>query len=167
MGPKYGKQMRGIQSALAEADMDMLGAKAAAGENIELTVGGETVSLEPAELLIETVTPENLSCVEEAGTVVAIDTALTEELVREGMVRDLVRSIQNLRKESGFKVDDHITIDYRANGQIAEAILTHEDYIRQETLADSLTPTTDGDSYEVVKIGGEEVKLKLEVTSNE
>lgn len=160
LGPKYGKLMPKIQAALGEADHPAIAAKIAAGENVELDVDGQTITLEPTELVVETITPDNLSCVEEAGTVVAVDTVLTEELVQEGLVRDLVRQIQNMRKESGFNVDDRITIEYQAEGAMAQAILAHEDYIRQETLANTLSLSSDGDLAKV-RIGGNEVGLKL------
>ena len=161
LGPKLGKLLPKLQAALAQADHDALSAKINAGENIELDVNGQTVVLEPAEVTVELVTPENLSCAEEAGTVVAVDTVLTDELVQEGLVRDLVRQIQNMRKESGFNVDDRITIEYRTSGKLAEAILAHADYIRQETLANSLVSSS-GDGLSDVKIAGEEIALKLE-----
>jgi len=162
LGPKYGKLMPKIQAALSQADQGALAEKVSAGENVELGVEGRTITLEPGELAIETITPESLSCVEEAGTVAAVDTALTDALVQEGLVRDLVRHIQNTRKECGFNVDDRITIEYQADGPLAEAIPAHEDYIRQETLANSLTRVRDADSLSTVKIAGEEIGLRLE-----
>ncbi|MHB1001424.1 MAG: isoleucine--tRNA ligase [Armatimonadota bacterium] len=162
LGPKYGKLMPKIRETLANADQDAMASKAIAGENVELEVEGQMVVLEPAELAVETITPENLSCIEETGTVVAVDTVLTDELIQEGLVRDLVRTIQNMRKESGFNVDDRITIEYRTDGQLADAIMTHAEYIRQETLANSLAETSDGESFTPVKIAGEEIRLQLQ-----
>lgn len=137
LGPKYGKEMPKIQAALANANHDAIAEKVLARENVYLEVDGKPVSLEPDELSVETITPENISCAEEAETVVAVDTALTDDLIQEGLVRDLVRHIQNLRKECGFNVDDRITIEYHTDSKLAEAILKHADYIRQETLANS------------------------------
>lgn len=76
-------------------------------------------------------------------------------------MRDLVRHIQNLRKECGFNVDDRITIEYHTDSKLAEAILKHADYIRQETLANSLSETYDGESFAKAKIAGNEVYLRL------
>ncbi len=161
LGPKYGKLMPKIQSALAAMDTDALASKILSGENVELMVEGQPVTLEPADVTVETITPENLSCAEEAGTVAAIDTVLTDDLVREGLVRDLVRQIQNMRKESGFNVDDRITIEYAAEGMLGSAIPAWADYIRQETLANTLTETPDAGEFPSVKIAGEEIRLRL------
>jgi len=161
LGAKYGKLMPKIQAALTVANGDDIAAKVMTGDAIELDMDGESIRLLPDELLVETITPDNLSCVEEAGTVVAVDTTLTDELVIEGLVRDLVRHIQNLRKEMGFNVDDRITIEYLAEGRMREAIQAHGDYIRQETLANDLTETRDGDSFHAVKVSGEQIRLRL------
>ncbi|MHB1458591.1 MAG: isoleucine--tRNA ligase [Armatimonadota bacterium] len=160
LGPKYGKLMPKIRETLANADQDALASKALEGESIQLEVDGQVLTLEPEELAVESITPENISCIEESGTVVAVDTTLTEELIQEGLVRDLVRMIQNLRKESGFNVDDRITIEYQAEGQLAAAIASHEEYIRQETLANSLTASSDSE-FTSEKIAGETAGLRL------
>ncbi len=165
LGPKHGKLLPKISAALAGADGSMIAQKVAAGEAFELPVEGETLTLEPSDVLVETNQPENLASAEEFGTVVAIDTKLTDGLIQEGLVRDLVRSIQNMRKESGFNVDDRITIEYTTDGALSEAIASWADYIRQETLANSLTPSSDGAAFERVKISGEEIGLKLEKAS--
>jgi len=162
LGPKYGKLMPKIREALANSDQDALALKALAGENVEIEIDGQTLSLAPDELAVETITPENLSCIEESGTVVAVDTALTEELIQEGLVRDLVRMIQSLRKDSGFNVDDRITIEYHAEGQLAQAVLAHAAYIRQETLSNSLTEAPSGEGFTLNKIAGEEISLRLQ-----
>ena len=161
LGPKYGKLMPKIQAALSKGDQDVLSAKIVAGQSADVEVEGETIFLLPEDVVVETITPENLSCTEEGGTVVAVDTVLTEELIQEGMIRDLVRQIQNMRKESGFNVDDRITIEYNAEGQLGQAVKSYADYIRQETLANSLTEASDVESLEKVKIAGEEIGLKL------
>ncbi|HEY3297130.1 MAG TPA: DUF5915 domain-containing protein, partial [Armatimonadota bacterium] len=161
LGPKYGKLLPKIQGALSKGDQDVLSAKIIAGENAEIEVEGQTISLEPSEVMIEAITPENISCAEETGTVVAVDTTLTDELIQEGLIRDLVRGIQNMRKDSDFNVDDHISIEYYAEGLLAKAVESWADYIRQETLANSLKVAADKESLTAVKIAGEEIGLKL------
>lgn len=98
--------------------------------------------------------------VERDGTAVAIDTQLTDGLVREGLARDFVRQIQNLRKGSSYSVDDHVRIEYRSSGPLRAAVEEHRGYLTQETLADSLT-VSDDEMMTRVRIAGEEVGLRL------
>lgn len=161
LGPKYGKLMPKIQAALASGNNDDIAAKVLSKEDITLEIDGQVITLGPDELSVEAVTPDNLTCAEEAETVVAVDITLTNDLIQEGLVRDLVRHIQNMRKECGFNVEDRITIEYNTDGKLEEAIIKHSDYICQETLANSLSKTNDGESFSKIKIGGEEVFLRL------
>jgi len=108
----------------------------------------------------QTPSGEGLSVAEEGNTAVALDTTLTDGLASEGLARDFVRQVQNLRKLSGFAVDDRIRIDYHAAGPLAAAIAAHAGYIREETLADSLE-AEEGEEFAVVKVGGERVELRL------
>ena len=71
---------------------------------------------------------------------IALDCALNDDLVREGWAREVVRHIQNARKESGFAVSDRIRVEYTADGALAEAIATHREHIAAETLALALEP---------------------------
>jgi isoleucyl-tRNA synthetase len=106
--------------------------------------------------------PESAAFAEEDGILVAFETALSDELVQEGLARDFIRRIQNLRKESGFNVDERIIIRYEATEKLALAISAYADYIKQETLTDNLTSVQSDCSFVIVKIGCEEAKLVLE-----
>ena len=102
-----------------------------------------------------------MEIVEEDGVMVALDISLTDDLVQEGLVRDLIRRIQTLRKESGFNVDDRIIIYYESQEPLLTSISTYSDYIKQETLADNLVAAIPGDSFTTAKIGREQIKLAL------
>jgi isoleucyl-tRNA synthetase len=104
---------------------------------------------------------DGMEIVEEGGVSVALDISLTDDLVQEGLVRDLVRRIQTLRKESGFNVDDRIIVYYESHEPLLTSISTYSDYIKQETLADDLVAAIPGDSFILAKIGGEQIKLML------
>ena len=162
LGPRYGKLLAGIRAALEAADAEALAQRIACGNPIEVAVAGQAVVLQPDDLLVDARPRAHLSCAQESGTVVAVDTALTEALIQEGVARDLVRHIQNLRKECGFQVDDRIVITYRAGGAVADAIAAHEGYIRRETLAVQLVSHPRAGGLATVSVAGEEVGLKLE-----
>ena len=106
--------------------------------------------------------PKDAAEAEENGICIALDTVLSNELVQEGLARDFVRRIQNLRKESGFNVDERIIIRYETTEKLALAISAYASYVKQETLADELTPVQDDSSFMTVTVGGEEVRLLLQ-----
>ncbi|MCX6344030.1 MAG: isoleucine--tRNA ligase [Armatimonadetes bacterium] len=106
--------------------------------------------------------PANAALAEEDGIQIALDTVLSNELIQEGLVRDLIRHIQNLRKQSGFNVEDRIVLRYQATQKLALAICAYADYIKQETLADELASVQGDSSFVTVKVGGEEVSLLLQ-----
>jgi len=138
LGPKFGKRVPHIQKALAAADTAAIGAKVAAGESVELDVNSETVTLVPEDLVVERIPVPGLAMAADGGCVVALDTTLTLELIQEGMARDFVRYVQELRKQADFNVADRIVIHYVAAGEAASAITQQSAYIQQETLAERL-----------------------------
>ena len=95
------------------------------------------------------------------GVTVAVDTHLTPELLQEGVARDLVRNLNNARKDAGFAISDRINVTYQASPELTAAFTTFADYIQRETLADSLAVGDGGDFTTTVKIGGEEVTLSV------
>ena len=140
LGPKYGKKLGAIRKAIAEADAHRLAAKALAGEPVVLELEGETLILEPDELLIEATAPEGFAAHAKGGYVAALDTRVDEALLLEGLARDLIRLIQQGRKEMDLFVADRIRVRYRASGKYQEALKTHAERIAEETLAVELSP---------------------------
>ncbi|MBI4639081.1 MAG: isoleucine--tRNA ligase, partial [Candidatus Tectomicrobia bacterium] len=147
LGPKYGRLMPRIQQTLASADTKEIVRNVKAGEEISLEVDGSTITIAPDEVTVETVTREGLIVAEEAGYVVAIDTTLTEGLIQEGVVRDLVRHIQSMRKEADLNVDDKIVTTYKTDGKLKLAIERYREYIQQETLTAELKLGEDEDGF--------------------
>ena len=107
-------------------------------------------------------TAEGLAVGEAQGLVVALETALTEDLIREGRLREIVHRLQNLRKEAGLAVTDRIHVEYRAAPGLARALQAHGEMIRSETLAVSLAeasgPAELGTSWDV---DGESIQVSL------
>ncbi len=134
-GPRFGKQLNAVRQALEALDGNETGARVASGEPVSLEVDGERVELSPDELVVERVDADGLAVISDFGCTVAIDTTITRDLLLEGLMRDFVRHVQNLRKEADFNVNDRITLFYEADGDLAEAIATHADYIKTETLS--------------------------------
>jgi isoleucyl-tRNA synthetase len=144
VGKKYGKLVPALTAALKELDSDTARAAALAceqGNTVALWVDGQQLDLLPDELLVESSSPEGYAVAEGDGVLTALNTQLTAELEAEGLARELVRNIQDARKSAGFEIADRINIALEGVGEgaLADALRTWGDYIRSETLADTLT----------------------------
>jgi isoleucyl-tRNA synthetase len=165
LGPKYGADFPKVSAALATLDPNQVAAWAAEGSPIPITLGKDQVSLEPDEVLVQTVAAEGLATVDSKLLTVAIETEITDALRQEGLAREMVRRIQDFRKQAGFNISDRIRILYQATPELESSTDTYLDYIMAETLATSLVK---GDPEEGMFRGeaefeGEELTLGLEV----
>ena len=145
VGPKYGKQLGGIQKHLAALDgnaaMDELNADGA----LKFDVDGVAVELTKDDLLIDMAQKEGYVSQEDNRMTVVLDTNLTPELIEEGFVREIISKIQTMRKEAGFEVMDKIKVYAHGNDKIQEVMKAHEDEIKSEVLADEMVlGETDG-----------------------
>ncbi|MGH2591896.1 MAG: isoleucine--tRNA ligase [Anaerolineae bacterium] len=138
LGPKFGAKFPELRKALAEADTGALVAAIRSGAPTSVGSGENTFDLAPDEILVTPQPREGFAVASEAGAVVALDTALTPELAQEGLARDVVRRIQDLRKKADFDISDRIVTTVQAEGELKMAIETWIDYIKVETLSDEL-----------------------------
>jgi isoleucyl-tRNA synthetase len=147
LGPKYGQRLGAIRAALAAAEPAGVAAQVEAEQPVTVHLDGdeEAVELLPTELLVETREREGFAVAQEGGMVVALDTELDDALLQEGLARDLVRVINDMRKSADFDVSDRISIYYQvspAEGDGVElvrgALDNFGDYIRAETLSTEL-----------------------------
>ena len=144
VGKKYGKLVPALTVALRELAGDAARSAARAveeGQPVVLLIDGQTLELQPAELLVETSSPEGYAVAEDGGVLVALDTTLTPELRQEGIARELVRNIQDARKNAGFEIADRIVVylgGVAGDDELETVVRNWGDYIRAETLADDL-----------------------------
>jgi isoleucyl-tRNA synthetase len=138
LGPKYGSQFPAVRQALLALDPAEAARTLLAGEALEVAVNGSTVSLTADEVVVQTEARGSLAVASDKGVTVAVDTAVTPELAQEGYARDLVRTLNTMRRDAGLDISDRIKVAYLAEGEVAEALVTFGDYIQQETLATSL-----------------------------
>ncbi len=138
LGPKYGKLLNGIRAWLAQADgnaaMDALNQS---GE-LSFMLDGQTVVLSKDDVLIETAQIEGFVSESDRDLTVVLDTNLTPELLKEGMIREIVSKVQTMRKEAGFEVMDHITLSQEGNAVIASLLTENQNEIGREVLADEI-----------------------------
>jgi isoleucyl-tRNA synthetase len=145
------------------ADDGSLAGRLAHGEAVELTIGGETVAIEPADVDLAQEVREGWGVASESGITVALDLELTDDLRTEGLARELVRAIQDARKAAGFDVSDRIALGVEGDDAVIEALQAHADYIAGETLALEVHPSrlTDFTIERPVTLEGAEVELTL------
>ena len=144
VGRKYGKLVPALTEALKQMSSDVARANAVAvesGNSFELVVDGQTLTIAPDEVLVETSSPEGYVVAEENGVLAALDTTLTPELVAEGVAREVVRYIQDARKNAGFAIADRIEVSIdgiKGNADLESMIEAWRDYMCAETLAEAL-----------------------------
>ena len=139
VGPKYGKQLNEIRATLSALDGSLAKQQLDESGALVFELAGGTVTLTADDLLIESEQKEGYFALTENGITVAIDTVLTEELISEGYVREIVSKIQTMRKEADFNVMDHIEITVSGNKLITDLAVAKQSDIVGDTLADSLT----------------------------
>lgn len=159
VGPKYGKQLGGIKGHLQAVDGNAAMAELKASGELKFEVGDVTVHLEEGDLLIEQTKQEGFEAVTDKGITVVIDTKLTEALLEEGFVREVISKIQTMRKEADFEVTDNIKVYHANNAKVAKVISENKDEIAEETLAVAIEEGS-GEGYaKNWKINGEVVDM--------
>lgn len=143
VGPRYGKLLGAIRKELSGEKAKEIALQSLDGKEVKLDINGTEVVLAPADLLVEVKSPEGYAASVEGSFIAAVSTVITEELRLEGLARDLVRNIQELRKSSDFKINDRIdTWLEGAWDDLLKAVEAHRQTIMSDTL--SLSLTTDG-----------------------
>ena len=138
VGPKYGKQLGEIRTALAEIDGAAAKAELDDCGAIILNLPGGTVKLETEDLLISVAQKEGYFTAKDKGYTVVLDIQLTDELIREGFIREIISKVQTMRKESDFEVMDHIEIYIAGNDKLIALLQEDFDEVAGNTLADQL-----------------------------
>jgi isoleucyl-tRNA synthetase len=158
LGPKFGSRFPRVRAALSRADAGSVVRQMRAGQPVVLEVDDEQIELSATEILVETQPMVGLAVTSEQGITVAIDAVITPALHDEGIVRDLVRAVQSLRRDADYQLDQRIAIDILgADKEVLSAITAYETYLRQETLAEIVGIVQENQSWdksEVVKING-------------
>lgn len=160
LGPKYGQKIKGIQKALASLDQKSIN-EFERNESMDLTVDDEiiTLRLDDVEILSEDIPGWLVSST--GKLTVAMDITITDELKYEGITRELVNRVQNLRKQRDLEVTDNIELIVENHPELAEAIERFRNYICRETLANSLSLDSDMKDEEEVSIEDLNIKINL------
>jgi isoleucyl-tRNA synthetase len=140
LGQKYGAKLPKIRAALLGGDPTAYARKLLSGEPVLVKVEGETISLMPDEVEVRQNARSGYVVAEQDGYLAALKTDLTPELVSEGLAREFVRRVQDLRKSAGLEISDRIVVRYTATPNLAEAVSAFAGYITGETLCVDLAP---------------------------
>ena len=136
LGPKFGRNLQAAKAAIATIDGVELDQRLARGESFSLAVTGADVPIELSDLMITRSYGEGCAGAADGATVVLIDTRITPELRNEGLARDIVRNVQNLRKDAGLDIADRIRLSLVTDSSLLRAAIDQShDYIASETLA--------------------------------
>ncbi|MFQ7003771.1 MAG: DUF5915 domain-containing protein [Ruthenibacterium lactatiformans] len=161
LGPKYGKRLGEIRTALMELDGSAAKKELDANGVLRLELQGGAVELAPEDLLIEMTQSDRYFTVEDGGVTVAIDTELTEALIEEGFVRELVSKFQTMRKEAGFHVEDHIR-PASGNRKIEALLAANSAQVGGDILADAVCTGSLAGYTKEWDVNGEAVTLGVE-----
>ena len=163
LGKTYGKLIPSIKAEIAKCNQMELATKIKNGETYKIKVGEETIELNEENLLVTMKGKEGFAFAGSGTVGVVLDTEVTEELKKEGYVREIISKVQNLRKESGFEVLDRIYLYISGNKMLEEIVLENKEFIKKETLTLDLIIKEITNSNAEFNINGEKLNIEVEV----
>ncbi len=165
LGQKYGSRFPAIRKTLLAIDPEPAARRLLDGQPVELQVDGETVSVLPEEVEVRVQAREGYAVASEGAYLAALVTELTPALVREGLAREFVRRVQDLRKTADLQISDRIRLYYQATPGLTEAVADFKDYIMAETLTVNLVASAPPDSAAAsqAEFDGEQLTVGVEV----
>ena len=165
VGPKYGKHLNSIRTALSSIDGNAAMDELKAGGELKLDIDGQEIVLLESDLLIDTAQMEGYVSESDNDITVVLDTNLTPELIEEGFEREIISKVQTMRKEAGFEVMDKIRISLTGNQVIEGIFRAHEADIKAEVLAEDVNYNEVSGYTKDWKINSESVTLGVEKIS--
>jgi isoleucyl-tRNA synthetase len=158
MGKKFGKLMKGVAAQMDTLSQEQI-AELETNGTIGINVDGNDLTVEVADVEIISEDIPGWLVSNEGALTVALEVELTEELKQEGMAREIINRVQNIRKDSGFEITDRISIVLSPNDEVQQAVKVFGDYIKTQVLADSINiAPNDGQEVEF-----DDFKLNIKV----
>jgi len=139
IGARYGADVQAIAKAVTDSDATALVREVRSKGNAEISYGTNVAQITPEDLVITETPKEGWSVASHSGESLALDLALTPELIEAGLMREVIRSIQEERKNSGFDISDRIVVEWSGSSEIAQAINKYSKEISDEVLAVSMS----------------------------
>jgi len=163
LGPRFGKDMKAIAGQIQKFTADDI-KKIEQNGVLDVEVNEKSITLELSDVEITSQDIEGWLVANEGNLTVALDVTISEELREEGIARELVNRIQNLRKDSGFEVTDRIDVKIQKDDQIVKAVEANIEYIKTETLTETLEIVEQIDSG--IEIAFDAINTKLFITKH-
>jgi isoleucyl-tRNA synthetase len=161
MGKKFGKLMKGVAAAMDALSQEQIAALETTG-TIGINVEGQDLTVEVADVEIISEDIPGWLVANEGTLTVALEVELTDELRQEGMAREIINRVQNIRKESGLEITDRINIVLAPNAEVEKSVSVFGDYIKTQVLADNIEiAANDGTEVEF-----DDFKLNITITKN-
>ncbi len=162
VGPKYGKQLAGIKAYLSDLDGNAAMAALKADGALKFTVDGTEIALAEEDLLIEMTQKEGFVAEADNYVTVVLDTNLSDELIEEGFVYEVISKIQTMRKDAGFEVMDHIKVSVSDNDKVFAIVQKNQEMIAGKVLAKSVTKDESLSVSKEWNVNGETVTIGVE-----
>ena len=150
LGPRFGKNMKEAVTIINGLNDDQI-KQLEAEESLDISIGGEAAQLQPTDVLIESKDIEGWLVANGNGLTVALDIQLDDALIKEGVAREMINRIQNLRKDRGLEVTDKIILYLKEDALLKQVFETHQEYIQQETLTDKIVVEKSIDEGETIE----------------
>ncbi|HMK08012.1 MAG TPA: class I tRNA ligase family protein [Anaerolineales bacterium] len=162
LGQKYGSRFPEIRRALLALDPGPAAARLAAGEGVTVSAGGESIAILPEEVEVRLEPRTGFAAAADGPYLAALRTDLTPELAREGLAREVVRRIQELRREADLHLAQRILVVYEASPGLQQALREHGEYVAGEVLADTFEAGVVGEGQEAraYAFDGESLRLR-------
>ena len=161
LGPRFGKNMKAVVGAISQLTDSQI-AILEQSKSVQLTIEGENIELTSADVVIQSKDIEGWLVANGNGMTVALDIQLTPELVEEGVARELINRIQNMRKDAGFDVTDKIILYLTPDNILSQVFVNHLEYIKQETLTEEVIVKKELSEGEKVEFDHVKTKVNLE-----
>lgn len=160
-GPKFGKRVNKIKEIVENLDHDKA-VKFVNTSEFHCSVDGKDFTVADTDVTFNTKAMEDYASIKEGDLVVLIETKLDDELIKEGLVRELVNKVQNLRKELGFNIVDRIEFFYDADANVEKAVEKYKDYLSTEILAIKISKTSKSSDWKDLKLNDRPISLKIQ-----
>jgi len=159
-GRKFGPKLNAAKEVIANLNGKEIVSKVKEGP-VTITVDGEDFEMNEEDFLVETVQPEGLSTQEDKGITVSLNIVLTDDLIEDGFVREMISKIQTQRKETGLEVVDRIILSYSGNDKLKDIIEKKKEFIASEVLASEIKEG-EGSNMKEWSINGENIFFNVE-----